>query len=244
MGDFGGGLGFLDPTAAFQTDLGVVGGLVDPMGVTTGSGMAGGAFGETGMALADPLDLFGNQAAALSSKTGNIARQSAADAITAQEEMRRIIQEQLAPYQQGAAAALPDLQAMATEGAVDLPTSPQYEFERDEGLRNVNRGLSAQGLVGSTAGGQRASRFLNALGQEESGRQYGYSLDPVKTGLGAVSSLGSTNALAGQNIGSMYNALGSNLNTSLYNYGQQRQSSLQGAGNALQGLGSYLEYTG
>jgi len=199
---------------------------------------------ETGRAILDPMDLYGDRAAATRDQASAIATQSAADSITAQEEMRQIIEEMLAPYRTAGTNALPGFNAMAAGGNANMQTSPQYQFDLQQGMQNVNRGLAAQGRRYSTYGGKQSANFLNALGQEEAQRQYGYNLDPIKMGMGALSTIGGANATAGQNIGNAMSQQGQNLNSIYQNYGQQRQQAFTGAGNALQGLSSYLAYQG
>jgi hypothetical protein len=190
--------------------------------------------------ISDPLDLFGKRAASTQDEIAGIAEQSAADSITAQEEMRRIIQEYLSPYRDAGSNALGDYQALATNGDANTPVSEQYKWQRDMGLRNIKRGLSARGLANSTYGGQQAANFLGGLGQEEASRIYGTNLDAIKMGLGAVNSLGGATANAGANIGSTFNALGANQNAIQQNYGAARNQSFQQGANALQGLAQYL----
>ena len=212
-----------------------------------GSKLIGSVFGDSAGSLhnriVDPMDIFGIAAGETQDEMDYILRQSAMDAITSQEEMRQINKGLLAPYQQGGVNALSSLERMATNGPVSMQTSPEYSFQRDEGLRNINRGLSARGLTNSHYGGKQAAGFLGQLGQEEANRQYLRTLDPVKMGLGALSSVGQANAMAGQNVGGIYGNLGSTLNDSMYNYGQQRQDSFNSLGTTLGGAASYIAGT-
>jgi hypothetical protein len=192
--------------------------------------------------ISDPMDLFGVRAGNTRDESSNIAMQGAADSITAQEEMRQIVEEMLGPYRQAGLDALPGFNAMAAGGNAEMQMSPQYQFERQQGLQNINRGLGAQGRRMSTYGGKQTGNFLNALGQEEANRQYGYNLDPIKIGMGALGTIGNTNASAGQTVGNTLSQTGSNLNSIYQNYGQNRQNSFNQAGNAMNGLASYMAY--
>lgn len=197
---------------------------------------------ETGQTILDPLDLFGVRAGETQDEMDAIAYGSAQDAIAAQEEMRQIIAQYLEPYRQGGLDALGDFQSMATTGQVGNALSPEYQFQRDQGMQNINRQLSAAGRRNSTYGGRVASDFLGQLGQEEGYRQWGRSLDAIKMGMGAMNSLGGAAANAGQMANSLYGGLGQNLNASAQNYGQNRANTLYQAGNALSGLGAYAQY--
>jgi hypothetical protein len=190
----------------------------------------------------DPLDLGGTRAAHTRDTARDISMQGASDSISAQEEMRQIVEEMLGPYRQAGLDALPGFNAMAAGGNADMQMSPQYQFERQQGLQNISRGLGAQGRSKSTYGGKQNANFLNALGQEEANRQYGYNLDPIKIGMGALGTIGNTNASAGQTVGNTLSQTGSNLNSIYQNYGQNRQNSFNQAGNAMNGLASYMAY--
>ena len=133
---------------------------------------------------------------------------------------------------------------MSSNGNASTPLSPQYQFQRDQGMKSLQRQLEASGRRYSTFGGQQASNLLNTLGQNEAERQYQANLNQIKLGQGALSTLGGANAAAGQNIGNAFSNMGAGSNSLYQNLGAQRNQSLQQGANALSGLGSYLAYKG
>lgn len=239
-----GSFDFLDPTAPFKTDLGIIGGAVDPMGVFTGSGLAGGDFGETGQMLADPLDIFGIRAGQTRDEVGNILRSSAEQGIQSQRDMIDRIDALFKPYQEAAAQGLTDFTSLAAGGEFTAPTSPAYGYELEQGSRAANRLAAAQGRYNSSKRqADIADVALNA-GQNELARQYGGQLDLQRLGTNALSALGGAGQNAGQAAGSIYGNLGQGVNSALQAYGASRQQSLNQGANALGGLSQYLAQKG
>lgn len=213
--------------------------LMDPLSYTDD---ALGQYGSTASFVRDPLDLFGARASQTQADINDIAYDSAQSGIDAQEEMRQIIAQYLEPYRQSGLDALGDFQRMATTGQTSNALSPEYQWQQEQGMQNINRRLAAAGRRNSTYGGRVAADFLGQLGQEEASRQWGRNLDQIKLGMGAVNSLGGAAQNAGSNVNSLYGNLGNTVNASAQNYGANRAQSLTSAGNALSGAGAYWQY--
>jgi len=191
---------------------------------------------------ADPLDIYGERADENRNRLENIQMDSANEGIAAAEEMRQIIETYLEPYRTAGMGALPDFAAQVTTGQTQNALSPEYLYGRDQGMKNVNRQLSAQGRRHSTFGGEQMGAFLGALGQEEAQRQYGRNLDAIKMGQGVTDTLGGADQTLGGQAGSMYQNLGNALNMGYQNYGAQRRNSMTNAGKAIGGAGDWAIY--
>jgi hypothetical protein len=190
--------------------------------------------------ISDPMDLFGRRAKGTAGDIRNIQMGSARDSITAQQEMLDQLNALYDPYRQASMGQFPNYLSMTTGGQADIPTSPMYEMETERGRRAINRGAAAQGLYGSTARGASLADFLLQAGQGEAARQYGRQLDMQRIGTDAISAMGGAGRSAGQNVSNTYGNLGSMLNASQQNYGQQRQDSMNQGAGALFGLSQYL----
>jgi hypothetical protein len=190
--------------------------------------------------LTDPLDLRGYRAKDTRNSIRDTQMGAARDSITAQQEMLDQLNALYDPYRQASMGQFPNYLAMTTGGQADIPTSPMYEMETERGRRAINRGAAAQGLYGSTARGASLADFLLQAGQGEAARQYGRQLDMQRVGTDAISAMGGAGRSAGQNVSNTYGNLGSMLNASQQNYGQQRQDSMNQGAGAMFGLSQYL----
>lgn len=221
--------------------LGVATGL-DPAGVLTGTGLAGGEFGEIGQMIADPLDLFGHRAEETRGEVGRLLTESAESGIKAQEEQRQKIKEMYAPFYDSAVeGGLPQLQALAMGGEVDYTPSRLYEYSKERGERNIRRTQAAKGQLKSSATEERLSDLRLGLAEEETERLYSGQLSRVQLGAGAGDAVGAASRTLGGNVAGLYTGLGSGMRLTEQAYGEARQSAFQGLSSSLMGMAKYME---
>lgn len=216
-------------------------GPLDPAGVISGTGAAGGEFGEGLQILADPLDLFGYQAEGTRGEAQTIQMQAAQDAIAAQQRMMDQVNAMYAPYREAATQGWGDYTSMAAGGeGGQMPMSPQYQMEMARNTQAINRGMGSRGGFRSSGRGAALGEAALQAGQSEAARQYGRQLDLQRMGTGAIQQMGQAGQAAGGNVGAAYGNLGQNINSMYQNYGAQRQQSLGQGANALYGAQSYF----
>lgn len=108
-------------------------------------------------------------------------------------------------------------------------TSPGYQFRRDEGLKAVERGAAARGLLRSGAAVKATERFADNTASAE--------YENFANRLASLAGLGQTatqaTSAAGQNAAN-------NISNAYLSAGNARASAYQNAGNAIGGLASDL----
>lgn len=183
--------------------------------------------------IADPMDLFGEQAKGSRNTIDKILRGATDEGLAAARESYNLAKGYQQPYLDYSLASLSSLYE---------PQGPSLQYQRDldRGTRAIDQGLAARGLRNSSFGQQQYADFLVDLGQEETRRQWGNRLNDVKIGTGAADSIGGAAGNFGSAGSSLYSNLGQGLNSLASMYGQQRAASYQGAGNAIGNLGAFF----
>ena len=177
--------------------------------------------------------------------------QSSANAAQAAAEERA--RQDLLPYNTQGALATTDASNLlglngpdaATAAMGNFKTSPGYQFSLDQGLRGVDAGAAASGLLRSGATLKAEQTFGTGLADQEFSNYYNrlYNLSNLgenaaaKTGANAVttgSGIAQTDASAGQQLSSIYGneakSLAGNVNTLFNNPAFQNTVSGWGGG--------------
>jgi len=242
MGDLG---NILDPAGFGGEDntLGFALGY-DPLGVLTGSGIAGGdsPLGEYGMLAADPLDLFGAQASANQDEINRLLQYSAQEGIAQQQRMEDEARAAFKPYYDQGVEAAGKLASLYSGNVADSGYQPSelYKYQLEQGKEGITAQQSKRGLLHSSATEERKAGLVSGLAAEDVERYAGGLLSQVQMGSGSAGAMSAAGQAASGNIAGLYSALGGGLNTSAQAYGQQRQSSFQTAGNTLSNMGAYF----
>jgi hypothetical protein len=95
----------------------------------------------------------------------------------------------------------PEAAALAQQ---DFFTSPGYQFRLDEGMREVDAGAAAKGMLRSGATLKGEQRFAQGLASEEFGNYYQRLNDLSKIGLQSALPTANAEMQAGTNIGNAY----------------------------------------
>ena len=192
--------------------------------------------GRTFSMIGDPMDLFGNRAEFDRQRMDAIARGSADRSINALRD------------QYGTTLGLQ--QPFLGLGQQGLSQIGQYQqgenFNQmlNEGSRQLRGSAAASGLGNSSAAARNMAGFVGNLTQEDMQRQYQQALNNIGIGQNAVGTLGQAAQGLGSGASSIYGNWGQNAAQNALGYGQARNQSLTGAGQAVAGLGNYLDYQG
>lgn len=162
----------------------------------------------------------------------NAAGKAADKANTAQQAGLDTATANLAPWVTtggGANTAVTDLSGANGPGAsdaalADFRSSPGYQWQLDQGLRAVDAGAAAKGMLRSGATLKAEQTFGSGLADQDFTNYYNRLFDLSKLGETAAAGTGAANLSTGQGIASTDLSLGS-AQTSIY-------------GNAAQGIGN------
>ncbi len=167
---------------------------------------------------------------------------SAMASLAQQEAQRNRIKELYAPFYEGAIdEALPSLISLITgEGDVDFQPSKLYEYQKEEGERNIKRTMAARGISQSSGARDVLEEFRSDLTAEESDRVYGGLLSTLQLGSGASGAVGAASRTLAGTAGSIFSQYGSQQAQEQINLGQSRQSIYGGLANTLSGLAQYM----
>lgn len=197
-------------------------------------GTPGGLFGKE---ILDPLDLSGDRAAETRNTIREILYQSASEGIAAQQEMQGRTEELFKPFYDSGLKSFGDLRSMAMGGGLPEGYKPSKlsELQLDQGNKAITAQQAKSGLLNSSATQQRRTDLAAGIASEEAQRIYGGSLSTTQLGTSSADAINAASRTMGGNIGSVYNNLGSNLNTNLQAYGQARQNSMESLSNIFAG---------
>jgi len=95
----------------------------------------------------------------------------------------------------------PEAAALAQQ---DFFTSPGYQFRLDEGMREVDAGAAAKGMLRSGATLKGEQRFAQGLASEEFGNYYNRLYQLSGLGANAAAATGGYEMQTGQNLGNAY----------------------------------------
>lgn len=197
---------------------------------------------------------------AYSAKKGASAQQKAAD--EAAQVQREIFQKQTElaePFRQagitsqnelmrllgiGGDATAPDY-GMLTRGyrPEDLQMDPGYQFRLGEGMKALDRRLSAGGRMFSGGALKAGQQYGQELASQEYMNAFNRAQAQLGTRLGTLGSLYGAGQAAAQQVAGQAGQYGENVGNLLMAGGAARASGYAGVGNALnQALGQYLNY--
>ena len=189
---------------------------------------------------------YAGSKAAKAQKKG--AEQQAASAQAQIEEERRQYDQtraDFAPYRETGYAALDKLSGMyglksSTSplgyAGSDFQTSPGYEFRRSEGLRGIDRGLAARGLLNSGGADRARMRYADGLASSE----YDTYANRLAAMAGVGQSATGSTAAAGQSATAGIGQANQSIGQAAVNAGNARASSYANTGSAINGSVSNL----
>jgi hypothetical protein len=197
---------------------------------------------------------------AYSAKKGASAQQKAAD--EAAQVQREIFQKQTElaePFRQAGITSQNELMrllgiggdatasdyGMLTRGyrPEDLPMDPGYQFRLGEGMKALDRRLSAGGRMFSGGALKAGQQYGQELASQEYMNAFNRAQAQLGTRLGTLGSLYGAGQAAAQQVAGQAGQYGENVGNLLMAGGAARASGYAGVGNALnQALGQYLNY--
>ena len=179
-------------------------------------------------------------------------------AISAQQQGLAQSRADLAPWTTAGGAAIPAVQDAAglngqpgyDAAMAAFHTSPGYQFQLDQGLRSVDAGAAASGMLRSGAALKAEQTFGTGLADQDFGTYYNRLMDLSKLGESAASGTAGQTAAAstgmaqtdlsqGSAMSSIYGNAASGIGTAANNYANQSLYSTRT--NALMGGGAGVE---
>jgi hypothetical protein len=115
-----------------------------------------------------------------------------------QAQAQSQLQQNLAPYANFGASAMPNLVKLLGLGGTgggfsfnpqDLQNTPGYQFTLNQGLKNTNNALSSQGLLGSGAQAKALSDYTTGLAGNTYNQQFSNALNSYNANLSPLMSL-------------------------------------------------------
>jgi hypothetical protein len=202
-----------------------------PVAAIAGAAVVGGA-----------TSLAAGAKAAKAAKQGNKLAAATADAQIAEERRQYDLDRaDWAPYRETGYQALDKLSgmyglksgtsALGYTGNSDFTASPGYEFRREEGLRGIDRGLAARGLLNSGGADKARMRYADGLASSE--------YDTYANRLAALAGVGQSataaTSAAGQAATSGIGDARTQIGNAAVNAGNARASSFANTGSAING---------
>jgi len=175
-----------------------------------------------------------------SSQQADAAQQAAQIQANSQAQAQAALQQNLAPFTQFGASAIPNLINKLGLGGTgggfnfgqfnfnpsDLQNTPGYQFSLQQGLKNTNNQLSSQGLLGSGAQAKALSDYTTGLASSTYNQQFTNALNAYNANYNTA--LGGFNA----NVNPLMQILNLGQNSAA-GVGQGAYNSAVNAGNAL-----------
>jgi hypothetical protein len=164
-------------------------------------------------------------------KAAQIAANANQQAIDLQRDIFNQTQANYKPWLDIGKSALPGIKKAVIGGDMSgFYKSPGYQFRLDEGLKAVDRGAGARGLLGSGA----RLKALSDYGQGTASSEYQNYLNNLYN----VAGMGQTGAAGTASAGANY---GSNAGNAMINAGAQRASGYSNAAGAMtQGINNAI----
>lgn len=189
-------------------------------------------------------------------KAANAQKQAAAQSIAEERRQYDTTRADYAPWRTAGAGAVDLLSRAAGGDTAAFTASPGYQFRYDEGLRGVDRGAAARGLLHSGAAVKAEERFGQGLASSEYGNWWnqlqglaglGQNATAGTAQAGQAATSGITQALgaAGNARASSYintgSAINSGINNVLFSYlnGGGKSGSINNRGAQLYGMGGF-----
>lgn len=215
--------------------------VVDPAGVISGEGPAGGEYGESGQVIADPLDLFGWQARAEQEKVDKMT----SEALGLQRDWMNYIKQQYAPYSAVARMALPQQAALAGLGGEEakqrfvsnIEGDPLYQAKLRAGEQAVLRNAAATGGLRSGSSNAALAQMNQLLLGKEIQDRY-----QQLAGLSGQGFMGqqAESTFGGQALGGLTDIMGTQASNALAFGAAQRQNRAASLGGASKILGLFI----
>jgi hypothetical protein len=154
--------------------------------------------------------------------------------IEAQQQAQAQLRSDLAPYTSAGTNALAPAQALlglsgpeaAQSAMADFQKSPGYDFQFNEGMRAVQSGAAAQGMLNSGATLKALQQRGQQLANQDFGTYYNRLMGMVQTGQNSAAGVGASGV---QTAGGVAQTLASGASTQASIYG----NAAQGIGNAV-----------
>jgi len=188
----------------------------------------------------DPMDLFGNRARYTANQVSDIERNSAANAIAAQNANIDRTKGLYQPFVDAGSQPLADLVGAFTGGEFNFTPSQAYNTGMEEQSRALRRSAAARGVLDTSGTQARLADLVNALSGQEVQNQIDMRLQPIRTAQDASRLIGSAETAAGGAGSSIYSNLSNQNLQNAANLGQAQQSAYSSLGGGLTGLASLL----
>lgn len=148
-----------------------------------------------------------------------------------------------APYREAGTNALARLNAASTGDMSAFQASPDYNFVRTEGTRDLGNSFAARGGAFSGNALRALSQYNQGLASQQFGNWWNRQQGLVNTGASGTSGTAAAGAANTTNIINANTAAGNAQANGLINGANARASGYQGIADAFnQGIGNYLYY--
>lgn len=162
-------------------------------------------------------------------KAAKAQRQAAQLGITEQQRQYDTTRADYAPWRAAGEQALGNLTRAYSGDRSAFTASPGYQFNYDEGLRAIDRGAAARGLLHSGAGVKAEQRFGSGLASNEYNNWWNQGLGLAGLGQGALNSTTQAGQNAANNITNAYTQMGNARASSYANTGSAINSGINNA---------------
>lgn len=141
--------------------------------------------------------------AAASDRAATLQYQAAAEATAEQRRQYDLARQDQMPWLQSGQSALGRLDRVAAGDMSQFFTSPDYNFRRSEGQRDIGNSFAARGGAASGNALRALSEFNSNLASGEFGNWWNRTASQAGVGQTTASNLGSLGANAASNIGNI-----------------------------------------
>ncbi len=168
---------------------------------------------------------------AIAGHSASKAQQKSAQAgIAEQQRQYDTTRADFAPWRAAGEQALGNLTRAYSGDRSAFTASPGYQFNYDEGLRAIDRGAAARGLLHSGAGVKAEQRFGSGLASNEYNNWWNQGLGLAGLGQNAATTVAQAGQNSANNISNAYQQQG---NARASSYGSLANSANSGISNVL-----------
>ena len=186
----------------------------------------------SGLAQANAARRSGELGAQASREGSAITAQTAAQGIAEQRRQYDQSREDMAPWLASGREALGTLDRTAAGDMSAFQASPDYNFRRTEGTRDIGSSFAARGGAASGNALRALSEFNSNLASGEFGNWWNRTSARAGVGQTAAGNLGQLGANSAGTIGQIGQNAASNIGNAMQQGANARASGLQGQANA------------
>lgn len=187
----------------------------------------------SGLAQARASEHAANVGSAASDRAANLQAQAATEAIAEQRRQYDTSRADLAPWLESGRGALGVLDRTAGGDMSAFMASPDYNFRRSEGERDIGSSFAARGGAASGNALRALSEFNQNLASGEFGNWWNRTAARAGVGQTTASDLGRLGANASSNISGIGQTAATNIGNSLIGGANARASGILGRGQAI-----------